>query len=75
MAETRRRVSVFLRAPLRLSLFGFAQTWFRFELVFNALIQDRSAGLEGPPVPSLSLGCQWLSGRILFDCLDVISDQ
>lgn len=69
MAETRRRVSVFLRAPLRLSLFGFAQTWFRFELVFSALIQDRSAGLEGPPVPPLSLSA--VNGFQDVSCLTV----
>lgn len=59
-------------------LFGFAQTWFRFEFVVSA-IWDRSIGGEGLPVPSLLLLSMafgtyfiWMSGTFKWPIMDIL---
>lgn len=53
---------------------GFVQTWLRFDLVCALLSAIALPEVEDR-LSLLCLSCQWLSGRILFECLDIISDQ
>lgn len=53
--------------------FGFAQTWSRFELV--PLLSGLAPSEVKDRLSPLCLRCQWLSGRILFDCQGDTSDR
>lgn len=53
---------------------GFAQTWLRFDLV-GALLSAIALLEVEDRLSLLCISCQWLSGRILFECLDIISDE
>lgn len=58
--------------PYVCACFGFAQTWFRFELLCCLLeSRDWRRRTASPPLCPF---CQWLSGLISFECLGSLSD-